>query len=331
MSNGTPRLRTVNAVRSNPNLRYTAAPVMERDNRIGESLDEYLSRQSDRVSQWLDRLVPPESAEPSVLHRAMRYSLLAGGKRLRPALCIAAGEAFGADESDLLAVACSLEMIHTYSLIHDDLPSMDDDDFRRGRPTCHRAFGEATAILAGDALMTLAFRTLAISGIPAGRESIRLQTLADVSAAAGTPGGMVAGQVLDLEGEHTPVDAAGLDRLHAAKTGALLTVSVTAGARCGDVSEGELDALRRFGAGLGLAFQIADDVLDVTGTSEELGKTPGKDVASGKSTYPGLYGIDGSRERARATIAKALQEIESFGERVERLRQIACFVIERRK
>ena len=304
---------------------------MDRDKRIEESLDDYLARQSERVSDWIDRLVPSEEIEPSVLHRAMRYSLLAGGKRLRPALCIAAGEAVGAPQSDLLPVACSLEMIHTYSLIHDDLPSMDDDDFRRGRPTCHKAFGEATAILAGDALMTLAFRILAVEGIAPGREFIRLQTIAEVAAAAGTPGGMVAGQILDLEGERTPVDAQGLDRLHAAKTGALLTVSVTAGARCGNATEHELDCLRRFGARLGLAFQIADDVLDVTGTSEELGKTPGKDAASGKATYPGLFGIEGSRERARTAIQEALGEIESLGARVERLRQMACFVIDRRK
>lgn len=298
---------------------------------VAESLEDYLSRQSERVSEWLDRLVPAETEEPAVLHQAMRYSLLAGGKRLRPVLCIAAGEAFGATESDLLPVACSLEMIHTYSLIHDDLPSMDDDDFRRGRPTCHKAYGEAMAILAGDALMTLAFRILAVEGVAPGREATRLRTIADVSAAAGTPGGMVAGQVLDLEGERTPVDSAGLDRLHAAKTGALLTVSVIAGARCGHVTEPELERLARFGAGLGLAFQIADDVLDVTGTSEELGKTPGKDLASGKSTYPSLYGIDGSLERARETVREALEAIEPLGARLDRLRQLACFVIERRK
>lgn len=331
MANGTPRGPTVNAVRPNPVVRYTARRMSHPSSHENESLDEYLARQSQRVSDWLERLVPPESAEPSVLHRAMRYSLLAGGKRLRPALCIAAGEAFGADEAGLLPVACALEMIHTYSLIHDDLPSMDDDDFRRGRLTCHKAFGEANAILAGDALMTLAFRILSVEGILPGRESARLQTIADVSAAAGTPGGMVAGQVLDLEGERQPVDAAGLDRLHAAKTGALLTVSVLAGARCGDVGEDDLVRLRDFGVSLGLAFQIADDILDVTGTSEELGKTPGKDKASGKSTYPALYGLDGSRERARATVQAALLSIAPLGERVERLRQIACFVIDRRK
>lgn len=296
-----------------------------------ETLDSYMARQSERVSEWLDRLSPDATAVPAVLHQAMRHSLLAGGKRLRPVLCIAAGEAFGAAESELLPVACALEMIHTYSLIHDDLPSMDDDDFRRGRPTCHKAFGEATAILAGDALMTLAFRVLAIEGVSPGREAGRLRTVAEISAAAGTPGGMVAGQVLDLEGERNPVDGPGLDRLHAAKTGALLTVAVVAGARCGNASDAELDTLRRFGAALGLAFQIADDVLDVTGTSEELGKTPGKDLASGKSTYPSLYGLEGSRERARGTIQKAVAELEPLGERVERLRQLACFVIDRRK
>lgn len=331
MANGNPRLKSVNLVRRTSDLRYTAEAMMNPSQSGVELAEEYLSTQSDRVSAWLERLVPAETVEPPVLHRAMRYSLLAGGKRLRPALCIAAGEAFGAQESELLPVACALEMIHTYSLIHDDLPSMDDDDFRRGRPTCHKTFGEATAILAGDALMTLAFRILAIEGVSDGREANRLRIIAGISAAAGTPGGMVAGQVLDLEGEKTPVDAGGLDRLHAAKTGALLTVSVVAGALCGDADAGVVERLKRFGAGLGLAFQIADDILDLTGTPEELGKTPGKDVASGKCTYPSLYGIDGSIDRARATIGEALEVIEPLGPRVDRLRQLACFVIDRRK
>ncbi len=295
------------------------------------TLDEYLARQAARTEGWLHRLVPAEGEPPDVLHRAMRYSLFAGGKRLRPALCIAAGELFDAAEEELLPVACALEMIHTYSLVHDDLPAMDDDDLRRGRPTCHKAFGEATAILAGDALLTLAFQVLAEAGVDDENRARRIRVISEIARAAGTPGGMVAGQVLDLAAEGRDVAADELDRLHAAKTGALLTASVVTGAITGGADGASVAALGRYGAALGLAFQIADDVLDVTATAGELGKTPGKDTAARKATYPALYGIDGSQARARELVDEALGAIERFGLRAEPLRSIACFVVERRK
>jgi len=295
-----------------------------------EPLEAWLIRQAERVEEGLDRFVPAESAEPRVLHRAMRYSLLAGGKRMRPALCIAAGEIFDAPDDDVLRAGCAIEMIHTYSLIHDDLPSMDDDDLRRGRPTCHKVFGEALAILAGDALLTRAFEVLAGSTDPDGAER-RLAILAEIAAAAGTPFGMVAGQVFDIEGGHRATSESQLDRLHAAKTGAMLTVSVVAGARCGGAPDDDLERLRVYGRSVGLAFQIADDLLDVTGTPEELGKTPGKDAAAGKATYPAVYGLEASRARARSLVETALDVLQPFGERAERLREIACFVIDRRK
>ena len=295
------------------------------------TLDDYLALQSERTREWLHRLVPAESEPPAELHRAMRYSLFAGGKRLRPALCIAAGEACGAAEGELMPVACALEMIHTYSLVHDDLPAMDDDDLRRGRPTCHKAFGEATAILAGDALLTLAFRVLAAEGVDAASATRRLRVIAEVSAAAGTPSGMVAGQQLDLAAEGRQVDAEALDRLHAAKTGALLTVSVVAGAITGGASDTEVETLRAYGRDLGLAFQIADDLLDVTATSDELGKTPGKDEAASKATYPALHGIEASVSHARTLVARALDSLEPLGARAHWLREIACFAVERRK
>lgn len=294
-------------------------------------LDDYLARQAERTEGWLDRLVPTEGDQPEELHRAMRYSLFAGGKRLRPALCIAAGELFDAAEEELLPVACALEMIHTYSLVHDDLPAMDDDDLRRGRPTCHKAFGEATAILAGDALLTLAFQILAEAGVDDESRARRMRVIAEIARAAGTPGGMVAGQVLDIAAEGRDVTAEELDRLHASKTGALLTASVVTGAITGGADGASVAALGRYGAALGLAFQIADDVLDVTATAGELGKTPGKDTAAHKATYPALYGIDGSQARARELVDAALAAIERFGLRAEPLRSIACFVVERRK
>jgi geranylgeranyl diphosphate synthase, type II len=293
------------------------------------TLDDFLTERSERTVAWLDRLVPPDDVEPAEIHRAMRYSLFAGGKRLRPALCVAAGELFGAPETDVMPVACALEMIHTYSLVHDDLPAMDDDDLRRGKPTCHKVFGEATAILAGDALLTLAFRVLADER--AADPARRLRIVAEIAAAAGTPGGMVAGQMLDMAGEGRGLAAEELDRLHAAKTGALLTASVVAGALSGGADGEDVESLRRFGRALGLAFQIADDVLDVTASREQLGKTPGKDAAARKATYPALYGVEGSRARARAVLAEALDAVERFGDAAEWLRKIACFAVERQK
>lgn len=294
------------------------------------TLSDFLTAQSDRTNAWLDRLVPPESEPPGEIHRAVRYSLFAGGKRLRPALCAAAGELFAAPESELMPVACAIEMIHTYSLVHDDLPAMDDDDLRRGRPTCHKVFGEAVAILAGDALLTHAFRVLAQEGVSPGGAARRLRVTAEIARAAGSAGGMIGGQVLDMQAEGRPTTAPDLDRLHAAKTGALLAASVVAGAMTGGASDADVATLRRYGASTGLAFQIADDVLDVTATSAELGKTPGKDSEAGKATYPSLYGVDESRRRAGALIADALDALGGFGPAADPLRLVARFVVERR-
>jgi geranylgeranyl diphosphate synthase, type II len=293
-------------------------------------LPEYLERQAGRVNAWLDRLVPAESAPPEAVHRAMRYSLLAGGKRLRPVLCIAAGEIFGAGDDEIGPVACALEMIHTYSLVHDDLPAMDDDDLRRGRPTCHKVFGEAMAILAGDALLTRAFEVLASEGVPEAHRAARMRITAEIARASGSAGGMIGGQVLDMLSEGRPTDAAALDALHAAKTGALWTASVVSGALAGGAGDAEVATLRRFGASTGLAFQIADDILDVTATREVLGKTPGKDSSALKATYPSLYGVEESRRRARDLVAGALAALDELGRPAERLRQIAGFVVERR-
>jgi geranylgeranyl pyrophosphate synthase len=293
------------------------------------TLDDYLGERSKRTEAWLDRLAPPESEPPQRLHRAMRYSLFAGGKRLRPALAIAACELFGGAEAAVMPIASALEMIHTYSLVHDDLPAMDDDDLRRGRPTCHRAFGEATAILAGDALLTLAFRVLAVEGTLAAEPRVRV--VAEIAAAAGTPSGMVAGQELDIAAEGAAIGPDALARLHAAKTGALLTASVVAGAIAAGAGDDDVERLRGYGRALGLAFQIADDVLDVTATSDEMGKTPGKDAAAKKTTYTSLYGVDGARARAREMAAEAVETLESYGDRGHWLREMACFVVDRRK
>ncbi len=292
------------------------------------TVEEYLALQSERTRVWLERLLPAADEEPTRLHSAMRYSLFAGGKRLRPALCIASGDLVGASEDEVMPVACALEMIHTYSLVHDDLPAMDDDDLRRGRPTVHRAFDEATAILSGDALLTLAFRVLAERG---GAPERRLAVIAEIGRAAGTPGGMAAGQALDLEGEGRSIAPDALDRLHAAKTGALIAASVVAGALAGGADSPTVEALRRYGRAVGLAFQIADDLLDVTATAAELGKTPGKDSKADKATYPALFGLDESRTRAKVLVAEALAALEVFDAGAEPLRAMACFAVERRK
>jgi geranylgeranyl diphosphate synthase type II len=294
------------------------------------TLSDYLKAQSERTNQWLDRLVPSETEPPAQVHRAMRYSLFAGGKRLRPVLCIAAGEVFGAREDDVMPVACAIEMIHTYSLVHDDLPAMDDDDLRRGRPTCHKVFGEALAILAGDALLTHAFQVLAEQGVTDENRARRMRVVAEIARAAGSAGGMIGGQVVDILSEGKPVGGEALDALHAAKTGALLTASVVAGALSGGAGDEAVATLRRFGASTGLAFQIADDVLDVTATSADLGKTPGKDASAGKATYPSLYGVEESLRRAERLVADALDALDALGRPAGRLREIARFVVERR-
>ncbi len=293
------------------------------------TLQERLRLRQREVDARLEELLPPATRHPESVHRAMRHSVFAGGKRVRPALCLEAATAVNpAEGSSALDVGCALEMIHTYSLIHDDLPALDNDDFRRGQPTCHKAFGEATAILAGDALLTLAFEVLARNG--PGSAERRAAILAEVAHAAGTLEGMIGGQVVDLESERRAVDAATVEYIHRSKTGAMIRAAVRSGALAASAGETELAALSEFGANLGLAFQIVDDILDVESSSEKLGKTAGKDAAQQKATYPSVHGLARSRELASATIQNALQALEPFGARARWLREIAIYIGERK-
>lgn len=255
----------------------------------------------------------------------MRHSVFAGGKRIRPILAIAAAEACGLSEG-VDRAACALECVHTYSLIHDDLPALDNDDLRRGRPACHKAFGEAAAILAGDALLTLAFGIVAGLSVPADR---RVALGAELAQAAGTPYGMIAGQVADLEAEGRPTDAAALDFIHRAKTAALIRASVRFGAICAGAEPARYADLSRYGSCIGLAFQIVDDVLDEVASTEELGKTAGKDTTQRKATFPALYGIEESRCRAERCRADALEALAAFGSRAEPLRRLANLIVDR--
>lgn len=288
---------------------------------------EYLQQQSARTDKWLDRLLPTAEVVPSTIHEAMRYSIFAGGKRLRPALVIASGELFDADEKSLLPAACAVEMIHTYSLIHDDLPSMDNDDYRRGRLTNHKVYGDAIAILAGDALLTQAFITLSeIDGLETER---KLRVINEVATAAGTVKALIGGQVLDIQSEGKPFDAELLDSIHRAKTGALIRCCVRIGAIIGGANPTQLSLLTEYAEKSGLAFQVADDVLDATATSEELGKTAGKDAIVQKATYVALYGVEAARERAQLLSTEALAAAQKTGLATERLEQIAQFIIAR--
>lgn len=293
-----------------------------------ETITHYLARRAAEVNELLDRFTPSEDTPPEQLHRAMHYSLLGGGKRLRPALVLASGEAMGAGTEDLMPAACAIEMIHTYSLIHDDLPAMDNDDLRRGRPTCHKAFGEAVAILAGDALLTLAFRVLA-SGSPSLNSETRMRVINEFAAAAGSTNGMIGGQMADIENEGKQVEAATLEYIHRSKTGALIAASVAVGGIIAGASEDAIEQLRDYGQCIGLAFQIADDILDVTSTSERLGKTPGKDQASNKATYPSIHGIAASEVRARQLVDQAISTLSTLGRDTKVLEGIAQFIIAR--
>jgi geranylgeranyl diphosphate synthase type II len=292
------------------------------------SLQEYLARQVQAVDRVLDKCVPAENVEPSSIHKAMRYSLFAGGKRIRPILAIAAASAVSDSPDGVEEAAATLELVHTYSLIHDDLPALDNDDLRRGRPTCHKVFGEAMAILAGDALLTLAFGVLSRLQL-AGPEQ-KIQMVENLARAAGTVGGMIGGQVHDIEGERQRPNALLLEAIHKAKTGALLRASVRIGAIYAGASAEELAALSEYGEHVGLAFQIVDDVLDVEESSEALGKTAGKDQAQQKITFPAVYGLDSSREMAEQERRAAHMALRSFDDRAGRLRQIADFVVQRR-
>jgi geranylgeranyl pyrophosphate synthase len=290
-------------------------------------LDSLLAASRALVEVELNRLLPPSGALPEKVHQAIRWSVFAGGKRFRPALLLAAGQAFGADVQQLIRTACAFEMIHTYSLIHDDLPAMDDDDLRRGRPTCHVRFDEATAILAGDALQTIAFQTIANDDrLDA---TTRIALISELARAAGTPEGMVAGQALDMEAEARQVNASELEEIHRLKTGALIAGAARCGAIIAAADEHELAAVTRYAAHLGLLFQITDDLLDVTATAADLGKTPGKDVQSRKATYPALYGIEESREKAVNAHRAACEALEQLDRPTEVLHRIVDFILHR--
>lgn len=288
--------------------------------------NEYLQQQCRLVDAALESRVPPESEEPATIHKAMRYSLFAGGKRIRPILCIASAQTVADDVARIEEVACTLELIHTYSLIHDDLPALDNDDLRRGRPTCHKVFGEAMAILAGDALLTLAFQVLATVPILPARA---VALAAELATASGTVRGMIGGQVHDIEGESKPATSELLEAIHRAKTGALLRASARMGAIAAGATPEQYDALSGYGAHIGLAFQIVDDILDVEQSSEALGKTAGKDAEQGKITFPAVYGLDTSRQMAAEELAKAHECLANFGSRGRWLHELADLIVHR--
>jgi len=301
---------------------------------IGMRVDvkEILREGAERTDRALERLLPPATATPASIHAAMRHSVFAGGKRLRPVLAMEAartisfthgGSALPAGIDDLGA---AIEMLHTYSLIHDDLPALDNDDLRRGKPTCHVAFGEAIAILAGDALQTLAYQTLARMRCAPDRVVKIVGLIAD---ATGTVEGMIGGQVLDLEGEHTKPTPESVAAIHRAKTGALIRVSIVTGGIYGGAGAEDVGRLTEFGARAGLAFQIVDDILDMTQDSEHLGKTAGKDVASDKATWPAVFGIEKSRSDATRFIGEAFAVLEPYGEAAEGLKSVARYLVER--
>jgi geranylgeranyl diphosphate synthase, type II len=290
-------------------------------------LREYLTRQQQLVDTELGRLLPTEDTPPQTIHRAMRYSLFAGGKRIRPILCIEAARAVSGECDSAIAAACSLELIHTYSLIHDDLPALDNDDYRRGKLTNHKVFGDAMAILAGDSLLTLAFQVLAQLDAPDARKT---RMIAELATASGTVGGMIGGQVADIEGEGKPPNAQLLETIHRAKTGALLRASLRLGAIYAGADDEQYASLSCYGEHVGLAFQIVDDILDVEESFEALGKTAGKDAQQQKITFPAVYGLDHSRRMAGDECQRAHQTLEPFGERAARLHELADMIVQRK-
>ncbi len=290
-------------------------------------LKEYIDRTCQQVDQALDRFLPPETTSPEIIHKAMRYSIFAGGKRLRPVLCLAAAEACGGSAEDALPAACAIEMMHTYSLIHDDLPGMDNDDLRRGKPTSHKVFGVGMAILAGDALLTESFAVLAATK-PTALYPVR-EFLAEHACTGGSRK-LIGGQVLDLEGEHKPLSEQELINIHMGKTAALLTTALRFGAMTANAPAPVLQGITDFGLNLGLAFQVIDDILDVTVSTEQLGKTAGKDVAAQKATYPSILGLDRAREEARRLTEAALAALDILPEENRgRLIQIARYLLDR--
>jgi len=314
-------------------------------------LKQVLEQGRQAADAALDRLLPPVTQHPASIHQAMRHSVFAGGKRLRPILCMEAGRmiaahlcrdgappplggaefrshAIGSLPTGIDEVAAALEMLHTYSLIHDDLPALDNDDLRRGRPTCHKAFGEAIAILAGDALQTQAYEVLAQIACPA---EARVAIIREIAHATCTIDGMIGGQVVDLEAEHKKPDLATLEYIHRSKTAALITASVVTGGIYVDATAGDIVRLSTYGQSIGLAFQIVDDVLDLTQTSEQLGKTAGKDKTAEKTTYPALFGIEKSTQKADALVDQACQQLDEYGEAASTLKDLAHYLVERKK
>jgi geranylgeranyl diphosphate synthase type II len=290
-------------------------------------LPEFFDEDRLTVDAHIERIMPPESVPPSSIHAAMRYSVFAGGKRIRPILCLETSRVFDEDVAPALYPACAIEFIHTYSLIHDDLPALDNDDLRRGKPTCHKEFGEAIAILAGDGLLTLAFETIGATPVAAER---RVAMLTEISTAAGTVHGMVGGQVADIEAEGKGVGPEMLEYIHRSKTAALIRASITAGALSAGAQAEDVKRLRRFGETIGWAFQVTDDILDVEESSTALGKTAGKDIVQQKATYPAVFGLAQSHAIANELAANAIAELQPYGERAERLRSIAEFLVLRR-
>lgn len=306
----------------------TSSETDERSDTANEpELLRFLDETRSRVDGELHVFLPRESVPPIKLHAAIRWSVFAGGKRFRPLLLLAVGQAFGGAVEKLLSTACALELIHTYSLIHDDLPSMDNDDLRRGRATCHVQFGEATAILAGDVLQTLAFKIVSEDAkLPA---EMRVRLIADLARASGTPHGMVSGQARDLEAESRYVGAEELEQIHRLKTGALIIAAARCGAIIADAAETELQVVTDYAAQLGLLFQITDDLLDVSSTAEAIGKTPGKDLRSEKATYPQLHGIEAARNLARHVHRQARATLDQIERPTGRLSAIADYVLNR--
>lgn len=290
------------------------------------TLKEYLATRAAEVDAALDAFLPKAKEKPATIHAAMRYSVFAGGKRLRPILCLAAAEACGGDAESAMPPACAVEILHTYSLVHDDLPCMDDDDLRRGRPTCHKVYGEGMAVLTGDALLTEAFLILAQT-----TPAKRYPGAAYVAELALTGGStrLIGGQVMDLEGEGKKLTKAQLVKIHESKTAALLTSSIRLGAMTANATEKQLEALSIFGRALGLAFQVIDDILDVTQSTEVLGKTAGKDAAVEKATYPAILGLEKSRKEAAKLTQEALDALKPFGKKGQRLKEIAEYLLKR--
>src|SRR5213592_3441683 len=293
-------------------------------------LHAYLAVRTAAVNRALDRFLPRARTRPATIHKAMRYSLFAGGKRLRPALCLAAAEACGGSLDDAIPLACAVECIHTYSLIHDDLPAMDNDDYRRGKMTNHKVFGEAIAILAGEAVVTMAFdlasRLELVNGLD---PRAQVQVIQELAAGSGNVG-MVGGQVADIEAEGKDIDLATLERTHRWKTGKLIRASVRIGGIVGGATDRQLECLTDYAEDVGLAFQIADDVLNVVGTREELGKDAKTDASRGKKTYPTVFGVDGSRKLAEERAASAIAHLKDFDRKADPLRELARYITARK-